>query len=376
MPKVLLYFLTSRLIFIFFAYLATFIVPLDFGYIGKQFDPSAPYPAWVWANFDGRHYLEIADRGYGGVNFAYFPLYPLSIKILSQILPIPLLYVGIIISIISFLLAIWLLYKIILLDFNQHVAQLTLLLIFIFPLSFFYHSVYADSLFLLFSTASFYFARKRQWILAGVFGLFSVLDRLAGIALIFALFTEWYLQNKKIVEKNIIQAMTNFIKTGAWAVGLTGAGLLLYMAYLQIYFGNAFLFQKSMAAWRQSEFVFPFQVIFRYLKIFFLVDKSLLVFWVALLEFISVALYFALTWFVGTRIRLSYGVLLFGVFLLPTFTGTFAGVPRYILHTFPGFLAIALLLQNRNILRKTTYIIFLILGFIFTALFTRGYFIA
>ena len=41
-----------------------------------------------WANFDGIHYLEIANRGYRAVGFiqAFFPVYPLFIAALSSLL--------------------------------------------------------------------------------------------------------------------------------------------------------------------------------------------------------------------------------------------------------------------------------------------------
>lgn len=376
MNKIFSYFLGSRILFLNFAILAAFFVPLQEGYLGKQSDSSVPYLAWIWANFDGRHFLNIATAGYRNFDFAFFPLYPFAIKILDLALPIPLIYTGIIISLTSFLASLYLLYKLILLDFKKEVAILSISLLAIFPLSFFYQTVYSDSLFLLLAVGSFYFARKKKWILAGILGGLVVLTRIAGVALAPALIIEWWLQNRKLVEENLGKAAKNFLRTGFTASFLAGTGLLFYMLYLWIYFGDPFLFQKSMVAWRQNEFVFPPQVILRYLKIFFLVEKNLLVYWVAVLEFLSMILYFALTFYVWKKIRLSYAVFMFFVLLLPTFTGTFAGMPRYILHAFPAFVGLGLLLNGKKNLQITLFIIFLALGFVFTALFTRGYFIA
>ena len=58
-----------------------------------------------------------------------------------------------------------------------------------------------------------------------------------------------------------------------------------------------------------------------------------------------------------------------------TFTGTFAGTPRYMLHLFPGFIAMALIFEKRTLLRRITIIVFFVLGAILTGLFTRGYFV-
>lgn len=375
MKYIFLTFGLSRILFLLFAVLAIILIPLKAGYIGRQFDPKAPYLAWIWANFDGRHYLNIATVGYKNFDFAFFPLYPLVINILGRVLPISHLYLGIIVSLSTFLASLFIIYKIVRLDFNNKTAFLTLSFISFFPLSFFYSSVYSDALFLLLSVSSFYFARRGNWLLAGLFGGLTTLTRLSGVALLPALFFEWYLQNKKPLSE-WKELVGQFFKTAFPTLTLTLLGLLIYLLYLQIYQGDFLLFQKSMVAWRQNEFVFPPQVIFRYLKIFFLVDKGLLVYWVSMLEFVSMILYFALTFYVAKRARLSYAIFMFFIFLLPTFTGTFAGMPRYILHTFPAFIGLALLLDKRKLLKMGLLITFLVLGFIFTGLFTRGYFLA
>ena len=384
MKRIFLLLVYSRLIFLLFALLAPSIIPLNEGYLGNQHFPDESYLAWIWANFDGRHFSDIVISGYRHFNFAFFPLYPLMIRILDYHLIVDPPYVGIFISTACLFLAMIMLYKIIKLDYKENIAHLSLLMLAFFPLSFFYHSMYSDSLFLLLSITSFYWARRGNWVLAGIFGGLVTLTRIAGIALLPALLVEWYLQNKgetnKIIKnftkKNILPFLSKFLKTGFVALVLTSFGFLSYLVYLQVVYGDWLLFQKSMVAWRQHEFVFPPQVVFRYLKIFVLVEKDLLVFWVAFLEFISMVVYFALTYFVAKRVRLSYAVLMFFILLLPTFTGTFAGMPRYILHTFPAFIGLALFLRKRTFLKPLVIILFLLLGFVFTALFTRGYFIA
>lgn len=365
--KISKYFLSSRLLFLLFAFLAIKFIPLQKGYLGKQFDSAAPYLAWVWANFDGRHFLEIALVGYQWTNFAFFPLYPFLIRFFHSLIPVNQLYWGIFISLTSFFLSLIVIDKITRLDFEKKIGQRTLLFLTFFPLAFYYQAVYADSLFLLFSTTSFYFARQKKWLLSGLFGCLTTLTRLSGIALIPALAVEWWLQHKKM-------NFPRFIKQAGSALVLTGLGFILYLLYLQIFHGDYLLFQKSMIAWRQNEFVFPLQVIFRYLKIFWYVDKHLLVYWVAVLEFVSLFLYFGLAFFVWKKIRASYGILMVTLLLMISFTGTFAGTPRYLLHLFPGFIGLALLGEKKKMI-TILLIVFIVLGFIFTSLFTRGYFL-
>lgn len=375
MSKVFKYFCASRILFFLFAMLATQAIPLREGYLGEQIDPVVPYFAWIWSNFDGRHFLNIATLGYQHFDFAFFPLYPLLINIFDYLLPLSPLLIGILISLISFLIAALIIYKIISIDFGENIARGAIFFLSFSPFAFFYNAVYADALFLLLSSTSFYFARKGNWFLSGVFGCLTVLTRLSGLALIPALGAEWYLQQKKPLRQ-LVNMVVPFLRTGAVALILTGAGLIIYMFYLQFFHGDFLLFQKSMIAWRQNEFIFPPQVIWRYIKIFFLVDKSLLVYWIAILEFFSFFVYIGLAVYVWKKVRASYGIFMMVLLLLVTFTGTFAGTPRYILHLFPAFLGIALLIYQYPRIRMPLIVLFIVLGFILTGLFTRGYFIA
>jgi Gpi18-like mannosyltransferase len=262
--------------------------------------------------------------------------------------------------------------KIVEIDYSNKISMTTILFLSIFPLSFFYNSIYADSIFLFMVSTSFYFARKRNWYLAGIFCGLATATRLSGVALIPALAVEWFLQN------NIQLNKLNFklFKTLIISLFLGCLGILCYMLYLQTNFDDAFLFQKSMSAWKQDGFIFPPQVVYRYLKIFLSVSPLNLIYWIAFLEFISFWLYMGVTYYVTRHIRVSYGVLMFVLLLLVTFTGTFAGTPRYLLHLFPGFLAIAIIVESRPRMKFIIIFSFLILGFILTGLFTRGYFIS
>lgn len=376
MNKILCLYSISRITFLVFAMLGLYFFPLDSGYLGKQVDSSVPAIVWEWANFDGRHYIDIAASGYRNTNFAFFPLYPLLISIFGNFFQIPFLYSGIFISLASFLVALVFIWKIIRLDYKKDIAQLAVFLICFYPLSFFYNSVYADSQFLLFSTASFYFARRGNWILAGIFGGLTTLTRLSGLALIPALLFEWISQNLNENQFRWKVLLPRFLKSKAMVcLLLTTLGFVSYLVYLQIFFGNWLLFQTSFSAWKQDEVVLLPQVLFRYIKIFLTVDMSLLVYWIAVFEFLSFFLYMGLAIYVWKKIRVSYGIFMIVLLLLVTFTGTFAGTPRYILHLFPGFLGMSVVLENKPKLKTIVFFAFIVLGFVLTGLFTSGHFI-
>ena len=372
--RILFYFLSSRILFLTFAILAGLVLSLREGYLGKNFDPHSHYLTWIWANFDGTHFLDIASKGYSNFDFAFFPLYPLLVSMLSKLLHISELTAGIILSLLCLIASLIFIYKAVLIDFKEKTAGLTILLLLFSPFAFFYHGVYTESLFLLATTASLYFARRKRWVSSGLWGMLAVLTRLAGVSLMPALAAEWFFQNRQDFKVDF-KIFFRFLKNGGLAIIICGLGLILYMVYLKIFFGNPLLFQTSMVAWNQSSFVLLPQVIFRYLKIFLSVDPSSLVYQIALLEFLSFFLYLWLSLFTLIKIRLSYGVFMIVLLALVTFTGTFAGTPRYITHLFPGFLALAVIIDDNRFLKIETAVLFLLLGFIFTTLFTRGYFI-
>ena len=366
---ILLMFLLSRLYFLTIAIFSAYFIKTEPGYLGVQVSQDEPFWIWVWANMDGRHFINIASLGYSGTNFAYFPLYPLLINLVSHLGLTPI-YAGILISSLATIFSLYFLFKVVNLDDyggkdKRRFSLEVIILLLFFPFAFILTSVYSDSLFLLLTTASFYFARSRHWLIAGIFAFLASLTRLSGIALIPALALEWWLQGgkKKIGWRGLTAPLGSLL------------GFVVYPLYLQIQFGNWRLFQSAFSAWKQDQFVLLPQVIFRYFKILTIVSPALLVYWVAALELVSFILYFALAIYVTKKIRVSYGLFMMVVLLLVTFTGTFAGTPRYLNHLFPAFIGLAIYLSTHPRFRFIYYLATIILGITLTALFVRGYFV-
>lgn len=358
------------------ARIASHVLPQTSIGLADKFSIAQPYLLWIWANFDGVNYVEIARGGYHYPNFAYFPLYPLVIAIGREALKVSYVQSGLIVSSICVILALFFLSRIVALDFSKNIALASLIVALALPTAFFYGAVYADSLYLLLSTASFYFARKSAWFWASVFGFIAGLTRLVGIVLLPALIVEWYLQKRsKIKDQRLKILATKFMKERVFFIFLIPLGIVAYGLYLQLNFGDFFLFQKSMTVWNQEKFVFPLQVGFRYLKIIFTAEHNFIYF-VAIVELISTVLYFALSIYVLLKVRVSYGVFMLLTLLIPTFTGTFQSMPRYILHLFPAFIALAILTSRSKKAFWSIIAIFLLIQGLFVAFFTRGYFVA
>ena len=70
----------------------------------------------LWANFDGGHYISIAETGYHTYQQAFFPLYPLVISLLSKLTGYSFVNSGLIISHIAFFIGLIVFYKLAILE--------------------------------------------------------------------------------------------------------------------------------------------------------------------------------------------------------------------------------------------------------------------
>ncbi|OGM75350.1 hypothetical protein A2382_04665 [Candidatus Woesebacteria bacterium RIFOXYB1_FULL_38_16] len=359
----------SRLYLLIISILSPLFLPLYQGYLGKEL-LSSPYFLWSWANFDGRHYIEIAQIGYRRFNYVFFPGYPILIKLLSLLFH-PVIS-GITISLVCFFLLVKYLNKLILLDYKKNISQLAILLLIFFPTSFYFQSVYTESLFVLLSVLTFYFARQKKWLQSGIAAGLLTLTRHSGLAIIPALFAEWYFSKKhprKINLKEIIKELLPMLF-------LAFLGFAIFLLYLQITRGDALIFKKSFSAWGRQEFTFLPVVFYRYFKILILVNPHELVYWIAVLELVSFIFLLTLSIYTIFKVRISYAVFCLTTLFLSSLSGTFLGTPRYALHLFPVFIALSQILLKKKGAKQFTIGVFLILGFLLTVLFTRGYFVS
>ena len=135
-------------------------------------------PAWIysWANFDGVHYLTIVEHGYVGTGLiqAFFPLYPILLKLLSYLVTNHIIS-GLIISNIFLYGFVLVWFKLLSLEFDRKIAWLSLFAFLSFPTSFFAGGLYTESLFLFLAAASFLAAKQKKWARIGL-GITSGFD--------------------------------------------------------------------------------------------------------------------------------------------------------------------------------------------------------
>jgi len=358
-----------RLAVLAIAALATYFLPVKDCCRGFGANLSPAYLANIWANFAGKDFLDLARFGYGlplsPSTYVFFPLFPIVIRFLTTVIP-DYLASGLILVHVSLACALYYLYQLVRLDFKETIAKNTLLLLMLFPTAFFFGAVYTESFFLLLIVLSFYLARKGNFFLACLFGLFASATRLAGIFLWPALVIEMW-QNARRSPSLV------------WLL-LPPLGFLSYMKHLNLRAGDPFIFLKTTPEYGPNivinKLILLHQVFFRYAKMLLGSELISPLYFTVLFEFVVGILFLILTVLAFRKLRRSYAIYALLSYLVPTFTGTFASLPRYVLTIFPGFILLSLWFSKQKPMVKNLYLIVnVIIAVFLIAFFTRGYFV-
>jgi Gpi18-like mannosyltransferase len=370
--KVLLLFLTWRIYILLLAFFAIVSMPLaGRNFLGGGLENYLSNPLlFSWANFDGEHYLSISQIGYRGLEQAFFPVYPHLMRFLAA--PFGNTFTasvvtGLFISNVSFVFALYFLYKLLRLDFSHYLSLLTILVLITFPTSFYFGAVYSESLFLLLTILSFYLARKDHWLLASIVGAVASATRIFGLLLLGALLLE-ALQKRTRLRKYF------------WIIFIP-VGLALYILYQWMSTGDPLAFynlQKLVGPQHESGITLIPQVYVRYIKMLFSVEFTNPIYQTIFLEFFVGLLFFFLPIYgYFKKVRLSYILFALVGFLLPTIQGSLSSVPRYVLVLFPSFLILAMIINKfPKFLQGLLLVLSSIWMSVEVVLFLRGYWVA
>jgi hypothetical protein len=371
-------FLSWRIILFVFLFLGLYFLPHSQNFLGGGIDNYLRNPyLWAWANFDGEHYLSIAQWGYKPLQYFFFPVFPLIVRLLNQMFgssPRPYLFSGLLLNHLFFFLALYGFWKLVNLDFEESVAKKSLILLLLFPTSFFFICFYNESLFLALIIWSFYLARKGNWLFASILAGIAGATRVIGILLLPALITEWFLQKNKGKKVNILSLLSIIL--------LSPLGLIIYLVYLQARVGDPLEFFHSVSlfgAQRSTGLILLPQVFYRYIfKILPSLNLSnFLTSFPIILEFLTAILFLILSIIGIFRLRFSYWLFLVGGYLIPTLAGSFSSLTRYVIVLFPAFILMGIGINKLNwVARLLIYLLLFILLEISTMLFTRGFWLA
>ncbi len=210
-----------------------------------------PYGRNVWGTWDGNWYATVARLGYPEDNpplsTAFFPLYPMLMRVAAQTFGGPVgdrtvQAWGVFISLLSFLFALYFVYRIAEDGWGRRVAGGTVLTLAFFPTAFFFNAVYTESLFLALAAGSMWAARVRKdLLLAAGLAALAALTRHVGILLLVPLLYEW------------LRGIKDYRFKGAY-LALVPSGLAAYMTFLWYRFGDPLIFQEvqGTAEWNRT----------------------------------------------------------------------------------------------------------------------------
>lgn len=322
------------------------------------------------SRWDSHSYLFIATHGYvtkgDEAPFIVFPpFYPFLIKVVNYFLGNPALS-AFLISTVSLILGLFVFYKLLILDYKKKQSRWIVIILAIFPTSYFFLIAYPESLFLLLTVSSFYFARKNKFKLSALTASLATLTRPFGILIWPVLLIEWAREKKRNWAD--LPLILSFL-----ALSVT-----IYLSLNYSLFGNPLAFQVFLKNHWQKTFTYPWSGIInswlrgintpsRNPEYKYIVGCAEAI--ASTLAWLFIALNII---FKKIRMRLSYLIYFILATILMTSTGFLLSTPRYLLSIPPFFITLGLL-TSPKLLKFLWLLISLALLTYFISLFIKGH---
>lgn len=296
---------------------------------------------------DSGWYTSIVHAGYSYVpgkqsNVAFFPLYPLLIKLVMSLTNLNIYVVGFLISNICLLFGLYFTYKISLLYLTKKATRRVLVLMLVFPTSFFYSTLYTESLYLLVVSASFYYYLNHKYLLSGIWGGLACLTRVTGIIIFVTLLIELFI---KISKKNITFQLKMLY------LCIIPLGIISYMFWLFLKFHDPLVFVKAQDTWGRGSLIFPLTTLVQELKS---IDFSFPRDAINSIKFINLLfsgsfLFLSLVMLLKNKLNVCLPLFCIFSILIPLTTGVTDSMARYVLPLFPVFIYLGFLSKNNNL---------------------------
>lgn len=233
-----------------------------FGSVALVF--AAHLALWLWVSWrrelpltdllnrwDSNHYSTIIRDGYSGTLWAFYPLYPMTVRTLASVLGVERVQVlGAVLSSVIFLGFVGLVGRVgAREDLPEGLVPRTRLgwLFFVLaPASYVFHSHHTESLFLLLSFLALYFGALRRPVPAGLFAALCVLTRNQGVFVVAAASVLVALR-----EVGSARRLRAFLLCGA----LGALGFVCFLAFEYLASGSALAFVEAQRGWHRAESV-------------------------------------------------------------------------------------------------------------------------
>ena len=315
-------------------------------------------------------YMDIAFNGYTEkpfstvneqVNWAFFPLWPLILRIL-RMFSSHIILAGMTLSTLLFGLAALCLYKLLLLDVDVEIAKSATLFLILFPSAYFTLRPGPEGLFVLLVIGAFLTARTHHWYWAGILAGLATLARLQGVLLLLPLLYIYYRQYKA----------SHLHQIGGLSLLLIPLSLLGFMAHIYHLSGNLFAIFLIQGEW-DNQLTFPFRYIALYLYEPKILDYYGLDLVIISIPFIILAIIITIRMLFDQDIPREYVIYsLCSLFLIVARNNT-NGSLRYMLPVFPFYFVFARLVRSHKWLFRCALFVFLVLQIFYFIAFMRSY---
>lgn len=306
----------------------------------------------IYSVWDTHWYVNLAKFGYylSGpghyANYAFFPLYSLAMRLVGTFLEGDYRLAGFIISNVCLFITCVYLYKLVMLEDDGDTAKRSVKYLLLFPSAFILSGVFSESIFLMLLVMCFYYARKENWLFAGICGFYLSLTRLQGILVLIPLLYEyWRSNNYKIAFKPKVLYLM-----------LIPFGLAIFSLYNYYLTGDYLAFVHISKVWN-NELMNPLEALYMCMTSQYIQAQFGAYF--AILAFALLTIFYR-------KVGGAYYILsvMFIFTSLAAGEGTQFSVLRYLLVVFPLFILLAKLGKNAAFDQVVTISMALLQGFL------------
>lgn len=213
-----------------------------------------------FTRWDAGHYIKLIEKGYsdyqeGGENLflVFYPLYVWAARLIRFIIPNTVI-AGLTVSVFGYAGGCCFVYRTAAKLLGKEGARDSLLLLSLYPFSFFFGTVMTEGLFLLTTSAACYYALERKWLPYGIWGAMAALTRMTGVLVIVPGLIELLTELRPLegpVKGSVKRALPGFLKKlPAILMPLLGSvGYLLLNWHVD---GDPLAFRVHQAHWYQG----------------------------------------------------------------------------------------------------------------------------
>ena len=339
------------------------------GYTFKLTDLFVELTKW-----DSHHYIGIAEKGYqneGDPRFhiVFYPLYPLIVRGLSYLFGGSVRVAAFVEPNIFMALSIAVMYKLLRIDFSQKTTITAILLLIFNPFAFFFSLPFTESTFLFLSLLFMFMLKKENWLAAGICGFFAALTKNFGLIFIipYGVHLITVACKRHYKEKDFISKLLPAF--------LVLAGFGVYLIINKVVTGNWFQFMIYQKEHWYNEISCILKNVTNHFRWFISENASPDKKWFLWFGNVSAAVLTMTAVFIKhKKMPFLYNIYALAyLFLTLTVSWLLSGA-RYLMASFPAYIAYALALDDYKWLRWTVIAVEYILGIaVMTAFLMNAY---